>query len=298
LSAGTSLDGKVAVVTGALGLLGREFAQILLEAGAEVVLADVDGPACRGRAEELIPRIGRRARGHGLDVTRPESIQALRDELLTRTGRIDILVNSAAIDDKVTATADDPDAIALAEAGSARRSQSAGGSEPFEGSEVNRFENYPLAIWQRALDVNLTGTFLTCQILGTEMARRGAGSIINIASTYGMVAPDQRLYQRPDGSQTFWKSAAYPAAKGAVLSFTRFLATYWGGAGVRANTLSPGGVAHNQDPHFVERYSEKTPLGRMARPREMAGAILFLASDASSYMTGANLVVDGGWTAW
>jgi NAD(P)-dependent dehydrogenase (short-subunit alcohol dehydrogenase family) len=270
--AGTSLDGKVAVVTGALGLLGREFAQILLEAGAEVVLADLDGPACRGRAEELIPHFGRRARGHGLDVTRPESIQALRDELLTRTGRLDILVNSAAIDDKVTATADDPDAA--------------------------RFEHYPLAVWQRALDVNLTGTFLSCQILGSEMARRGAGSIINIASTYGTVAPDQRLYRRPDGSQTFWKSAAYPAAKGAVLSFTRFLATYWASAGVRANTLSPGGVAHNQDPHFVERYSEMTPLGRMARPREMAGAILFLASDASSYMTGANLVVDGGWTAW
>lgn len=270
--AGPSLDGKVAVVTGALGLLGREFALALLEAGAEVVLADLDGPSCRARAEELIPRFGRRARGHGLDVTKPGSIQALRDEIMTGTGRIDVLVNSAAIDDKVTATKDDPEAA--------------------------RFENLPLAVWQRALDVNLTGTFLSCQILGSEMARRGAGSIINIASTYGLVAPDQRIYQQPDGSQTFWKSAAYPAAKGAILSFTRFLATYWASAGVRANTLSPGGVAHNQDPHFVERYSARTPMGRMARPREMAGALLFLASDASSYMTGSNLVVDGGWTAW
>jgi NAD(P)-dependent dehydrogenase (short-subunit alcohol dehydrogenase family) len=275
-----SLDGRVAVVTGALGLLGQRFAQALLDAGAEVILADLDGPACRRFAEELSAGVpGRaRARGHQLDVTQRESIVALAQHLEAQSGRLDVLVNSAAIDDRVSAAPASGEATAEIES--------------------SRFENYPLALWQRSLDVNLTGTFLCCQVLGQMMARQGSGSIINIASTYGLVAPDQRLYQRPDGSQRFWKSAAYPAAKGAVLGLTRFVATYWAAAGVRVNALSPGGVANGQDATFVASYGARTPLGRMAQPSEMAGAVVFLASDASTYMTGANLVVDGGWTAW
>jgi NAD(P)-dependent dehydrogenase (short-subunit alcohol dehydrogenase family) len=265
------LDGRVAIVTGALGLLGRAFSEALLAAGAALVVADLDGDACRRRAEQLRGGHGGPVHGFPVDITRPESLHELRDAVLAASGRLDVLVNSAAIDDKFSAGA---------------------------AAEESRFETYPLALWRRALDVNLTGTFLSCQVLGAEMARQGRGSIINVASTYGVVAPDQRIYQRPDGEQRFWKSAAYPAAKGGVIALTRFLGTYWANDGVRVNALSPGGVGNGQDEHFVANYSARTPLGRMARPAEMGGAVVFLASDASSYVTASNLIVDGGWTAW
>jgi NAD(P)-dependent dehydrogenase (short-subunit alcohol dehydrogenase family) len=266
-----SLEGRVCVVTGALGLIGREICEGLLEAGARVVMADLDGDACRRRAEELAWRYHRGASGQAADVTDPASLQRLRDFTLAQGDRLDVLVNSAAVNDAFDE-----------------------GSDP----ERLRFESYPLAWWQRSLEVNLTGTFLPCQILGSEMARRGGGSIINIASTYGLVGPDQRIYRRPDGSQRFWKSAAYPTSKGGVLAFSRFLATYWAEQKVRVNVLCPGGVEAGQEEHFVRSYSARTPLGRMARAAEYRGPVVFLASDASSYMTGADLVVDGGWTAW
>lgn len=266
---GFSLNGRVAVVTGALGLLGAEFATALLHAGAEVILADVDGDRCRQKAEELAWRTGRAAHGFGVNITDPTSLEALRDAVRARSGRLDVLINSAAINDKYQA----------------------------DGAPT-RLETYPLEDWRRALEVNLTGTFLAVQILGGEMARAGRGSIINIASTYGMVGPDQRIYKAADGTQTFWKSPVYSAAKGGVLAFTRYVATAWAERGVRCNALSPGGVEAGQEPHFMTQYATRTPLGRMARADEMRGAVVFLASDASSYMTGANLVVDGGWTAW
>jgi len=267
-----TLEGRVAVVTGALGLLGRNHCDALAEAGASVVATDLDAVMCEAFAAGLAKAHGRAAAGRAADITSPDSVRALRDAVLKQFGRIDILVNNAAVNDKF--------------------------ESPAAAAEESKFEHYPLHLWQKSLDVNVTGTFLCSQILGTEMARRGSGSIINIASTYGMVAPDQSIYRKPDGTQTFYKTAAYPTTKGAVIAFTRFLAAYWGKAGVRVNTLSPGGVENSQDPFFIAAYSARTPLGRMAQPTDYRGALVFLAGDASAYMTGANLVVDGGWTIW
>jgi NAD(P)-dependent dehydrogenase (short-subunit alcohol dehydrogenase family) len=268
-----SLEGKVAVVTGALGLLGRQHCIALLHAGAHVVAVDLDGDRSSAFASELGQLYpDRSCVAVSADITDRASVIRLRDEVLAHFGTADVLVNNAAINDMV--------------------------EDPAAATELSRFENYPLDLWRRCLDVNVTGTFLCSQVLGSWMAEQGSGSIVNIASTYGTVAPDQSLYRRPDGSQSFFKSAVYPTAKGAVLSLTRFLAAYWGGSGVRCNALSPGGVLNGQEPHFIENYSRRTPLGRMAAPSDYRGAIVFLASDASRYMTGANLVVDGGWTIW
>lgn len=263
-----SLAGRTAIVTGAAGLLGRRHCQALAGAGAVVVATDTDRVACDALARDL----GNDAFAVAADVTDAASLHALADTVLERTGRVDVLVNNAAIDDKF-------DSAELA-------------------SELSRFENYPLALWQRSLDVNLTGPFLCCQVIGARMVEAGRGSIINVASTYGLVAPDQSLYRDPDGRQRFYKSPVYPATKAAVLALTRFLAAYWGADGVRVNALSPGGVLNNQDAFFVHEYARRTPLGRMAAPSDFAGALTFLASDAASYVTGANLVVDGGFTIW
>jgi glutamate-1-semialdehyde aminotransferase/NAD(P)-dependent dehydrogenase (short-subunit alcohol dehydrogenase family) len=267
-----SLADRVAVVTGAAGLLGRQHAAALADAGATVVLVDLE----QARLEATAAELGEAGRAGLLavtaDVTDPASVERLRELVRRRFGRVDVLVNNAAINDKIEAAG--PERV---------------------GGPV---ETYSIAQWRRVLDVNVTGVFLPSQVLGEEMARRGGGSIINIASTYALVGPDQSLYVRPDGSRPFVKSPAYPASKGAVLALTRFLAAYWGRQGVRVNALVPGGVENGQEQYFVDRYGARTPLGRMAAPDEYRGAIVFLASDASRYMTGSTLVVDGGFTAW
>jgi NAD(P)-dependent dehydrogenase (short-subunit alcohol dehydrogenase family) len=263
-----SLMKKVAVVTGAFGLLGKHHCEALSEAGANVIVCDLD----LDRSHEFAKTLSTDSIGAELDVTDADSIKAVLQTILDKFGRIDVLVNNAAINDMF--------------------------ETPALAAEQSKFENYPLEMWQKSLNVNVTGIFLCSQIIGTQMAKRHSGSIINVASTYGIVAPDQSLYRNPQGEQLFYKSPAYPTTKGAAISFTRFLAAYWGNLGVRVNALSPGGVENGQDGYFISNYSQKTPLGRMAAPTDYKGAIIFLASDASSYMTGANLVVDGGWTVW
>ncbi|MBV6472194.1 MAG: NAD-dependent glycerol dehydrogenase [Saprospiraceae bacterium] len=256
-----SLKDKVALVTGANGLLGAMHCRVLKEAGARVVAADV---------QALPEEVSCADISLVMDVTNKESIEGGMQWVESQLGPVDVLINNAAVNDRF--------------------------EEPSLALERSKFENYPVEMWQRALDVNVTGVFLCCQVFGSAMALRGSGSIVNIASTYGIVAPDQRLYRDPRGVQQFYKSIAYPATKAAVLGMTRFLAAYWGERGVRVNALSPGGVQNHQDEWFIQNYAERTCLRRMASPEDYNGAIVFLASDASAYMTGANLVVDGGWT--
>ena len=267
-----SLTDKVAVVTGSLGLIGRQHCYALAEAGAHVVVTDINRDACVEFANELNLNTGATTLAVPADITDRSSLMQLRNSVIDFFGYLDILVNNAAINDKF--------------------------ESPESAAEQSKFESYPLELWQRSFDVNVTGMFLCSQVLGSVMAERGTGSIINVASTYGLVAPDQSLYLRPDGTQPFFKSPSYPATKGAVISFTKYLAAYWGNKGIRVNALCPGGVFAGQEEYFVKNYSKRTPLGRMAEPTDYKGALVFLASDASEYMTGANLVVDGGWTAW
>ena len=264
------LHGRVALVTGGAGLLGRQFCHTLAQAGAAVAVLDIAQQA----AEEVAAAI-RDAGGQALalpaDITDPHQVQQAVQRIVDAWGRLDILVNSAALDPKVSAEG-------------AVRSSSA-------------FEDFPLEAWERALQVNLTGAFLVTQAAARVMRAQNRGVIINIASTYGLVGPDQRIYQKP-GQPPQYKPVYYTVTKAALIGFTRYLATYFAGTGIRVNTLTPGGVYNHQDPDFVAQYAARTVLGRMAEPHEMNAALLFLASDASSYMTGANLVVDGGWTAW
>jgi NAD(P)-dependent dehydrogenase (short-subunit alcohol dehydrogenase family) len=270
LSTKFDLSGKTAFVTGGAGLLGSEFSRALGEAGACVVVADIDQPAAQAVARS-VSGDGVSALAVPVDVTQPESVKRGVEKATARFGRIDILVNSAALDPKFDPT--------------------------HAKQQTNAFEDYPLELWNQALAVNLTGMFLCCQACVGPMLEKGEGVIINICSTYGMVGPDQRIYQEP-GEPPRFKPVYYSATKAGVLGLTRYLASYYAGKGIRVNALSPGGVFNDHDESFVQAYSARTILGRMARRDELNGAILFLASDASSYMTGANLVVDGGWTAW
>jgi NAD(P)-dependent dehydrogenase (short-subunit alcohol dehydrogenase family) len=264
------LKDRVAIVTGGAGLLGSQFSRTLAAAGAAVVVADNRKDVAEPVAE-AIRAAGGKAQAAVVDVTDAGSVKAMVDDAVKAYGRLDILVNSAAIDPKF-------------DAGEA-------------GKHKSSFEEYPLEAWELSMRVNLTGAFLACQAAVKPMLAQGGGSIVNICSTYGLGGPDQRIYKK-QGKQVAFKPVDYSVTKAGILGLTRYLATYYGEQKIRVNALSPGGVRNTQDEEFQQAYSARTVLGRMAEQDEMNGALLFLASDASSYMTGANLVVDGGWTAW
>lgn len=254
------LGGRIAVVTGGAGQLGSVFTAGLVERGARVVVLDV---------EPVEAPDGVRA--FEVDITDRAAIEGALRAIEADWGTPHLLVNNAALDSP-------PDAPA---------------------EEVGPFETYPEASFDAVMDVNVKGTFLCAQVIGGAMAREGRGSVVNVSSVYGMLSPVQDLYAfRRERGEAFYKPVAYSVSKSAILNLTRYLATYWAKEGVRVNTLTLAGVWNDQDAEFLEAYEARVPLGRMLRAEEALGALVFLASDASSYVTGSNVVVDGGWSAW
>ena len=263
------LDGQVAVVTGALGRLGPVWVEALLDAGARVAALDLAGAAPSPAMVALSARGGDRIRRYDCDITDRGSVEAVCARVAGDLGEPAVLVNNAGVDQP-------PDA----------------------GGVRSAIGDLPIEQFRRMVEVNLLGTFQVTQIIGTRMAARGAGAIINIGSLYASVSPDQRFYDHLPGDVPFLKSPAYGASKAAVVNLTKYFSTLWGPRGVRVNTLSPGGVLGEQDGQFRAKYASRVPLGRMARPEDLKGPLVFLASGASAYVTGHELRVDGGFTAW
>jgi NAD(P)-dependent dehydrogenase (short-subunit alcohol dehydrogenase family) len=248
-----SLEGRIAVVTGGAGQIGRELVRGLEQRGARVAVFDLETERFR------------------VDVTDRAAIESATDEIVGEWGVPHVLVNAAALDSP-------PDAPA---------------------EEVGPVESYPESSFDQVMDVNVKGTFLCCQVIGARMAAEGRGSIVNVSSVYGMLSPVQDLYEfRRRGGDEFYKPIAYSVSKSALYNLTRYLATYWAKSGVRVNTLTLAGIWNEQPREFLDEYAKRMPLGRMADAREVVGPLVFLASDASSYVTGANVVADGGWSAW
>ncbi len=268
------MTGRVVVITGGAGLLGKRHAMAVARAGATPILVDIRDEVAAQVAAEISAELGCECGAVHADITNGDSVQALLQTVLSRHGRVDVLINNAANNPTAREVATDV--------------------------EWTRLENFSRAAWDRDIAVGLTGAFLCSQALGAEMARRGRGVIVNIASDLAVIAPDQRLYERPDRSaeEQPVKPVTYSVVKTALIGLTRYLATYWADRGVRANALSPGGVYDGQSDEFVARLATRIPLARMADVDEYEGAIVFLSSDASSYMTGANLVIDGGRSCW
>lgn len=266
-----SVEGKVVVVTGGLGQLGETYACALAERSAKVATIDIGDVPAEGYDSFKDNVTSGQIQHYVVDITQRVALKNTLDMIRQSMGEPEVLINSAALDSPPGA----PE------------------------SEVGPFETYPERSFEKVMDVNVNGTFLCCQVFGGAMAENGKGSIVNISSIYGILSPCQDIYdfRRKDGG-VFFKPVAYSVSKSAVLNLTRYLATYWAKKGVRVNTLTLAGVYNNQPQEFLEGYCARMPVGRMAKAEEYIGPVLFLASEASSYMTGSNLVVDGGWSAW
>ncbi len=263
-----ALSGRVSVVTGALGRLGPVWCEALLDAGATVVGLDLAGAAVSPGFSNLQAKAGKRLILLRADVRDRESLVSAGSRCETDVGAVDVLVNNAGID------------------------------QPPGPATTYRLDQIPPEVFSQVLEVNVTGAFLAAQVFGAGMAGRGRGSIINIGSLYASVSPDARLYEHLPADPPFLKPPAYGASKAALVNLTRYFATHWGPQGVRVNALSPGGVEGGQDDQFKRKFTSRVPLGRMALARDLGGPLIFLASDASSYVTGIELRVDGGYTAW
>ncbi|HEY6802561.1 MAG TPA: SDR family oxidoreductase [Pyrinomonadaceae bacterium] len=269
------LTDRVAVVTGGAGMLGMQHCAAIAEAGGHAVVADLSADLVNDAANFLTKTYGVAALGVTVDITQKQQVEAMVSHVKDHFGSIDILINNAALTVK---------------------GGGQGASDYFAA-----FEDYPLDLWQKALDVNLTGVFLCCQAVGRVMVAQKSGVVLNIASDVGTISPDHRIYEKaihPHTGRPFNTPIAYATTKAGVINLTRYLATYWASSGIRVNSISPGGVYADHDPDFVKELTFRIPMNRMANPDEYKGAVLFLISDASSYMTGANLIIDGGRTAW
>jgi len=266
---GFRLDNQVAIVTGACGKLGPIWVEALLEAGAQVAGLELPGANASQAFNALARSHGNRLRRFDCDITNRESIEGAADAVTNQMGEPDVLVNNAGVD-----------------------------QVPDSGGNRSRIEELPIEQFRRMVEVNLLGTFQVTQVIGGRMAARGDGAIINIGSLYASVSPDQRFYDHLAGDLPFLKSPAYGASKAAVVNMTKYFATLWGSRGVRVNALSPGGVAGGQDDQFKAKYGARVPLSRMAQAEDLKGPLVFLASRAASYVTGHELRVDGGFTAW
>lgn len=269
------ITGKVIIITGGAGLIGRRHTEAVLEGEGIPVLLDIFKEPLEKTKEEFLSRYpGAKIETYVADITDRKCLEGIRDELLSRYGHIDGLINNAANNPKVE-----------------------GGSKNLGAM---RFHNLPLSIWEDDMKVGLTGAFLCCQVFGYEMEKQKSGVIINISSDYGVISPNQNIYKKegvPEEEQTV-KPVSYSVVKHGIMGLTKYLATYWAKSGIRVNTLCPASLSNGQNEEFVKKISELIPMGRMSEPSEYPATVLYMLSEASSYMTGATVILDGGRTIW